>query len=115
LKPYRVFHRGERNPKGKKYEHSGFGVEASTVFGDLQKQCRGASAFLRKFRTDLARLRSFPGVSDVWLDFGYLRRDVAVQSDWLPADLVALIGALGLDVCLTLYPNERQMKEILGD
>ena len=115
LKPYRVFHRGERRRKGKRWGLSGFGVEASTAFGDLQKQCRRASAFLRKFQADLVRLRGFPGVSDVWLDFGYLRRDVAVQADWLPSDLLRLIGALGFDVCLTLYPNERQMKEILAD
>ena len=73
LKPYRVFHRGERRAKGERWGRSGFSVEVSTVFGELHRQCRGAAAFLRKFQSDLVRVQSFPGVSDVWLDFRYLR------------------------------------------
>ena len=115
MEPYRVTHKGEPKRKGKRSKCSGFSVEVSSAFGDLSKECRDAVAFLSEFHADLARLGKFKGVTDLWLDFGYLRRDVAVQSDTLPADLLCLVGSLGLEICLTLYPNERQMNEIFAE
>jgi len=115
MEPYRVVHRGEPKRKGKKWQYSAFSVEVSSVFGDLSKQCRDAAAFLREFHADLARLGKFREVTDAYLDFGYLRRDAAIQSDSLSVELLSLVGSLGLEIRLTLYPNERQMNEIFAE
>ncbi len=46
----------------------------------------------------------WPGVQAVDLDFGIERRDVAVQCDRLPPELVRLAGSLGLGIELSQYP-----------
>jgi len=60
--------------------------------------------FLRKHQSELSRLASFPGVDDRHLDFGYHHRDAAVQCDYLPPELLALAGSLGIGIELSLYP-----------
>ena len=45
----------------------------------------------------------WPGVEAVDLDFGFERRDVAVQCDRLPPALVRLAGSLGLGIELSQY------------
>ena len=54
---------------------------------------------------ELRRLQNFPGVTDLCLDFGYYRRDVVVQCDRLPAELIKLAGSLGMSIEVTLYPR----------
>ena len=112
--PYRVAHRGEpKGRKSKRWPYSGFSVEVSKAYGDLAKQCEDVAAFLGEYHAEVSRLSAFPGVTDLRLDFGYERRDVAVQTDYLPPELLVLVGSLGIGIVLTLYPNERQMEEIL--
>ncbi|HEV7998820.1 MAG TPA: hypothetical protein VGP63_02995 [Planctomycetaceae bacterium] len=73
-------------------------------FHEFPKQVAGATAFLLAEAEEIRRLRTFPGVEDVTLDFGIERRDVVVQSDHLPADLIRAAGALGLGIELSQYP-----------
>jgi hypothetical protein len=63
-----------------------------------------AISFLTVNNHEVARLRSFPGIEHVYLDFGIARRDVLLQCDYLPPELVQLAGALGLGIELSQYP-----------
>ena len=83
---------------------SGFCVDVRSVDGNLQEQIPDAIEFLRRNQTELVRLSAFSGISDKRLDFGYVRRDVAVQYDYLPPELLSEAGALGIGIELSLYP-----------
>jgi hypothetical protein len=89
-----VFHRGAAklpgSPDGAKWSASGFNVAVSDDGGldDLPLQVRDASRFLNQHEDELRRLGGFPGVEEVCLDFGIRRRDVAMQTDVFPADLL---------------------------
>ncbi len=114
--PYRVAHRGEsRGCKNKRWAYSGFSLEVSNSYGELAKQCKEVAAFLQEYHAEVSRLNAFPGVTDLRLHFGYKRRDVAVQTDYLPPELLVLVGSLGIGIMLSLYPNERQMEAILSE
>lgn len=114
FEPYDVFRRGEFKGRKnhKRQDCSGFSLEVSKVYGDLGKQCEEVTVFLQEYHGEMSRLRAFPGVTEVWLHFGYERREVAVQSEWLPPELLVLVGSLGLGIQLSLYPNGQQMDEI---
>jgi hypothetical protein len=106
LKPCRVYRRGEpsfgRMPPN---EESGLNVPASvTEFVDFPKQVAEATEFLRTQADEIRRLATFPGVEGVTLDFGIERRDVVVQCDLLPADLIRIAGSIGLSIELSQYP-----------
>jgi hypothetical protein len=92
-------------PDGRRHEQSGVHVLASEAdFSEFPAQVDEAIAFLRANEVELLRLRTFAGVETATLDFGIERRDVAVQSDRLPAELLRLAGALDLDIELSQYP-----------
>jgi hypothetical protein len=38
------------------------------------------------------------------LDFGIVRRDVAIQCDRIPVELLVLAGSVGLEIVLSQYP-----------
>jgi hypothetical protein len=78
-------------------------MDVSNIDGDLSAQADDAIAFLRRHQTELARLARLPGATDRRLDFGYDRRNVAVQCDYLPPELLASAGALGIGIELSLY------------
>jgi hypothetical protein len=110
LKPCSVYRRGEprfpaSQPRGPTLEKSGLHVVLSDAdFHEFPKQVADSTAFLLAEAEEIHRLRTFPGVEDVTLDFGIERRDVVVQSDHLPADLIRAAGALGLGIELSQYP-----------
>jgi len=92
-------------PDGRRHEQSGVHVLASDAdFTLFPAQVGDAIAFLRSHGVELRRLRTFAGVETATLDFGIERRDVAVQSDRLPAELLRLAAALDLDIELSQYP-----------
>jgi hypothetical protein len=104
-----VYRRGgpvwEHKPDGEKCTVSGFHVGVSDAdFNDLPGQIDDTIRFLERRQAELRRLVSFPGVERVRLDFGIERRDVAVQRDSFPPDLLRLIGQLGLHLVVSLYP-----------
>jgi|SRR6267142_1665995 len=108
LKPYQVWHKGDvLNRKGEECDGSGFSMDVSDVDAELSGQTADAIAFLRRHETELARLAQFARATDRRLDFGYDRRTVAVQCDYLPPELLALAGGLGIGIELSLYdPSE---------
>jgi len=92
-------------PDGRRHEQSGVHVLASEAdFTEFRAQVNEATAFLRENTAELRRLRTFAGVETATLDFGIERRDVAVQCDRLPAELLRLAGALDMDIELSQYP-----------
>lgn len=94
-------------PNGRRHEQSGVHVSASDAdFGEFPRQVAESIAFLRAEAEQVRRLCEWPGVEGVTLDFGIARRDVAVQCDHLPAELVRLAGLLGLAIELSHYPAE---------
>jgi len=97
-------------PDGKHRDRSGFNADVSMKeWSDLDGQIQDAKAFVSANEDELRRLRAFPGVELVELDFPiYLRigtNDVAVQSDRLPADLLLAAGSLGIDIVVTVWPD----------
>jgi len=74
-------------------------------FSDLAAQLADAQAFLRERTEQLRAARSYPGVEGLVFDFPIRARDVAVQSDTFPAALLAKLGALGIDLEISRYPQ----------
>lgn len=94
-------------PDGRRHEQSGVHVAASDAdFGEFPRQVAEATAFLRAEAEQVRRLVEWPGVEGVTLDFGVARRDVAVQCDHLPTELVQLAASLGLAIELSQYPTK---------
>lgn len=103
LQPYRVHHRGEVGRRSRVHTDSGFSLGVSDADGDLCKEIEDAIKFLNTNEPELRRLRDFPGVTDLRLDFGLYFRNVAAQFDYLPPDLLASAGNLGIGIELSLY------------
>jgi hypothetical protein len=94
-------------PGGEVRDRSGFNMTVSEAgFDDLAAQVSDAVAFLRQHESEVVRLTRFPGVSDVAIDFGISGRDVAVQTDTFPAELVGLAGRCGIALTLSRYPAD---------
>jgi hypothetical protein len=92
-------------PHGRVHERSGVHVVVSDAdFEEFPRQVEDATAFLRAEFEQIRRLCHYPGVEGVTLDFGIARRDVAVQCDYLPPELVQVAGSLGLGIELSQYP-----------
>jgi hypothetical protein len=99
-------------PNGRRHERSGVHVSASDAdFGEFPRQVAEAAAFLQTEAEQVRRLCEWPGIEDVTLDFGVERRDVAVQCDFLPPELVRLAGSLGLGIELSQYPPLQEAKD----
>lgn len=103
LNPYWVHHRGEPSRRSRTFENSGFRADVSSVSGDLKAQAADALTFLTTHEAELQRVRRFLGVTDAWLDFGYYFREGPAQFDFLPPDLLARAGNLGIGIKLSLY------------
>jgi len=76
-------------------------------WGDLPAQVVDAERFLRDNREEIRRLRAFPGVEGITLDFPIelrIGKSVWAQSDRFPASLVTIAGELGLNLELSIYP-----------
>jgi|SRR6185369_14367878 len=114
----KIYRRGEPRLKGaraaKRWEVSGINVAVSDAsWSDLTAPVADAERFLCEHHQEITRLRTFPGVDGLVLDFPIASRigkDAGAQCERFPAALVAAAGALGLDLELSLYavcePNE---------
>ena len=89
-----VFHKGEprsplADPHGRHLARSGFNVNVSDKeWDDLPGQIQDAMAFLAEKHDELRRLRAFPGVEGTELRFPIELRDVMVQTDRFPSELL---------------------------
>lgn len=108
FKPYRIYHKGDprskRPGKTERSKESGLCLDAADAdFDDLPGQIRQTMAFLKRNQKELKKLTTFPGV-EAAIDFGFTKRDVIIQFDRFPAELIRLAGALGLAIEISLYP-----------
>ena len=101
-----AFRRGEKaRARQTVSEKSGVNISVSDAdFDDLAGQIADTVLFLGTHTDAIRALRDFPGVEGVEVDFGIRRRDVYVQSDTFPAELVEIAGTLRIAVTLTQYP-----------
>jgi hypothetical protein len=83
---------------------SGFNVTISDAgVGDLATQIEEAIAFLDEHEDELRRLGRFEGVEEVEIDFAVEWRDLSVQTDWFPPELLWRAGALDIALRVTHY------------
>ncbi len=104
-----AFHRGEvqfqTSSVTRKSEYSGMNVSVSArEVSDLRGQIRDAIEFLSKNEHELKRLRDFPGLQRMDLDFPIEDRDVVYQRDAFPHKLLSLLGELGIGLIVSRYP-----------
>ena len=104
-----VFRRGElQSPTSsvtRKGEYSGMNVSVSVrEFSDLRGQIDDAVEFCSENDRELRRLRNFPGLEKMDLDFPIEDRDVVFQSDAFPPELLLLLGGLGIGLIVSRYP-----------
>lgn len=110
LHPCELFRRGEpyfsaSQSDGRRYEHSGINIVASDAeFDEFDRQVDEAAAFLKGHHDELSRLRDFPGIEGIMIDFGAKHKDVYVECYSLSPELVRLAGELGRSIEISLYP-----------
>lgn len=106
------YHRGDPRWPGFEATHrtSGFNVTVSQANSDdLLTQVEEAIAFLDAHEDELRRLGRFDGVEELELDFAVEWRDLAMQTDWFPPDLLWRAGALDIALRVTHYlPRQRE-------
>ena len=103
LRPSRTHHRGDVGIRARPLAESGFILKVSDADGCLPAEIADTIQFLSANEGELEKLRDFPGVTDMRLDFGIYRRDVAAQVDYFPPDLLARAGRLGIGIELSIY------------
>ncbi len=104
-----AFHRGELQfPSSgvmRKSECSGMNVSVSTRdVSDLRGQIEDAIEFLSRNDRELRRLRDFPGLQRMDIDFPIEDRDVVYQRDAFPPKLLSLLGGLRIGLIVSRYP-----------
>ena len=114
LEAAHVFRAGEPRlawkPEGPKNRTSGFTVDVNDgPWNDLQRQIADACAFLDSHAAEIQRLRAWPGVQDVRLDFPVESRismSVLAQFEFFPPAIVERAGRLGLGLEISIYACE---------
>ena len=97
-----------RRPDGKKNTTSGARYVVSDAgFDAFEQQKLDALKFLERYKKQIKEILSLPNIEGACLDFGIYWRDVPVQCDNFPSNLVKLAGRLDLELELTQYlPDE---------
>jgi hypothetical protein len=89
----------------RKSERSGMNVSVSTrEFSDLRGQIEDAIQFLSTNEEELRRLRDFPGLERMDLDFPIEDRDLVYQRDSFPYQLLSLLGSLRIGLTVSRHP-----------
>lgn len=112
LEPCSVIRRGTRESSKSKRpppDYSGFHVGVCDAsWTGVSAHIEGLFAFFRKNSSELARLKSYPGLETIYVDVPVGLRlgspDVAVQGEIFPPNLVELAGRLGVGLGISLYP-----------
>lgn len=89
----------------RKSEHSGLAVSVSArEISDLTGQIEDAISFLSENDGELRRLRDFPGMERIELDFPIEDRDIVYQRDAFPHQLLLLLGDLRIGLVISRHP-----------
>jgi hypothetical protein len=108
LKPSIIYRKGEKNFGEKVQQSSGFNVSLSNAeFDDLRSQINDAISFLRKENDELKRLLAFPNIESASVDFAISTptEDIIIWTRSFPAELLNLLGSLGMELDFTVYPK----------
>ena len=98
--------RFKSNPQ-KVNSNSGLNIQISDAeWHEFEKQKIEAIHYLAQHLEILSEVVSYSGVEGAYLDFGIEWRDVPVQSDSFPPELVKLAGRIGLGLELSQYPPD---------
>ena len=110
LEPVNVSLKGElrfptSQPDGPRFERSGVNFEASPAdFSELDIQMQDALSFLSEHEAVISRLKTFPGVEGLILDFGAEIHPPGWCSFGFSSELLLAIGKLGISLGLSVYP-----------
>lgn len=112
LDPDSIWEKGKprlaTKPNGEKHSTSGARYVVSEAgFDEFDKQTYAAIEFLKKHGNLIENIMILPGLDSGNLDFGIYRRDVAVQCDVFPSELVKLAGRFGLGIELSQYYKDQ--------
>ena len=105
--PAATYRRGEVMFKssGRRRATSGVNIGVSDAdMADLAAQIADVCAFIEEHRSELAALRSFPGVEHLDFDFPVEEKDVTIPSYRFPAKLIELLASVGAELEVSLYP-----------
>jgi hypothetical protein len=108
LPNYRIDRKGEPRQLRSRgiFEMSTVHFDVSeAAFADLPTQIEDAIAFLTKHAGALSAAIQFPGVERATLDFAVEAKDVAIDSKYLPPELMRRAGELGIGIELSIYPS----------
>lgn len=118
IEPYRFWRKGESRLETRPdllNDHSGASFDVSEAdIGEHDQQISDAISFLQENLEDIQRMKTFPGVDEVGVDFGLEFKDSFAPSDYLPAELIALAGRAGISICLSHYPTEESKWKYVG-
>ena len=70
---------------------------------NFEQQIQDAITFLKRYQPELDELQKFLGVESVYLDFGVESRDVFVQTERFPPELLRLAGDLDIAIEVSRY------------
>jgi hypothetical protein len=104
LVPYEVWRKGERKSEKRIHKWSGFTIVASEAdMDEVPQQIEDAINFLKTNHAELENLQNFTGAETVYLDFGIEDRDVGLQCDRFPPELLRLAGNLNIGIEVSRY------------
>ena len=107
LEPAAVYRRGEILFKSTSRRRltSGVNIGVSDAgFANLDEQIADVCAFIEEHRSELAALRSIPGVEHIDFDFPVEEKDVTIPSYCFPAKLIELWASVGAELEVSLFP-----------
>jgi hypothetical protein len=114
IKPCNIFRYGEprsSRPNSRICQTSGLNLEVSTAdFEYLEEQQADAIRFLRTNAIVLKSMREVSGVEKAILDFGIQMRNVIVQSDAFPQELIGALATIGCDLELTQFLSGKKSR-----
>ena len=96
--------RFKTKPEGKKHLRSGANYCISEAeFNEFEKQKKDVIQYLHKNEEKVKAMQKLVGIESMVLDFAIEQRDVFVQNDFFPPELIQLAGNLGLGIELSQY------------
>lgn len=81
-------------------------VVSEADFTEFLYQIEDAVSFFRQNHDELRKLTAFPSVEGVVLDFGVDISRLFLASFVFPPELLSCAGAVGVSLCLSVYPSD---------